>query len=648
MNFFDAQDRARRTTRRLVAVYVAATILIVVAVTTIVGVAIRLTRGTFPQQTMQQFVADAGPLLMAVAVVTTLFIVAATLYKTSVLSVGGGRVAVDMGGTPVPPDVSDPLRRRLRNVVEEMAIASGVPVPEIYVLEQERSINAFAAGFSPGDAAVAVTRGTLELLDRDELQGVIAHEFSHILNGDMRLNIRLMGVLFGIMVIGLIGRMILRAGHRGSVIRNSRERGAPVVLLVGLGLAVVGGMGVFMARLIKASVSRQREFLADASAVQFTRQTEGIANALKKIGGYAGGSYITSKDPEEIGHMLFGSGARLRGMFATHPPLPARIRRLDPGFDPADMPTVELPENRGTVDDPVAAGRSRHVTSAIAAGGAAVLPESIADTVGNPEVEHVDYAEGLRGDIPAELYDAAHSRDLSLLLALSLVLGRDPAHRQRQLAMLAERIGDARSAIVRRYHEQLAAVGDEFRLPLLEVAFPTLKQRPVGQLSFLIDTARRLVEIDGDVDLFEYCYYRILYFNIGQAAQPTWRARLRRAPKSAARTAALELLRVLAMYGHDGDAEASAAFAAGAAQLGDRARDSAYEATAGRRLRELDRSLDVLMTLSGDGRRQLLRAVSATAAHDGRITVREAELVRAVCATLDLPLPPILVRPDAA
>ena len=216
MNFFDAQDQARRTSRRLVYVYLLATALIVAGVTFVVGAALFYSTDAGYGVTLGALLKHQAPILIATAVVTTLVILGATVYKTAVLSAGGGRVAADLGGTLVPSDVRDPLRRRLRNVVEEMAIASGTPVPEIYVLEQESGINAFAAGYEPGDAAIAVTRGTLELLDRDELQGVIGHEFSHILNGDMRLNIRLMGVLFGIMVLGLVGRMILRGGRHGA------------------------------------------------------------------------------------------------------------------------------------------------------------------------------------------------------------------------------------------------------------------------------------------------------------------------------------------------------------------------------------------------------------------------------------------------
>ena len=236
MNFFDAQDRARKATRWLVVVYFVATALIVLGVTLLVGFTLFSTGMNGQRYSPGEMLsANPGPLL-ATAAITALFIIGASIYKTMVLSSGGGQVARQMGGTLVPADAADPLRRRLRNVVEEMAIASGVPVPEIYVLEEEASINAFAAGYAPGDAAIAVTRGTLELLNRDELQGVIAHEFSHVLNGDMRLNIRLMGVLFGILVLGMMGRMIVRGGYHGRLVSSRRSKGAPVVLLIGLGV----------------------------------------------------------------------------------------------------------------------------------------------------------------------------------------------------------------------------------------------------------------------------------------------------------------------------------------------------------------------------------------------------------------------------
>ncbi|MCH7981038.1 MAG: M48 family metallopeptidase, partial [Proteobacteria bacterium] len=423
MNFFDAQDQARRATKWLVVVYIVATLLIVAGVTAIVGFAL----GAFSNDA---YGGDPRGLLIAVAIGTALFILGASLYKTSVLSSGGGRVAAELGGTLIPADVSDPLRRQLRNVVEEMAIASGVPVPEVYVLEEESGINAFAAGFTPGDAAIAVTRGTLELLNRDELQGVIAHEFSHILNGDMRLNIRMMGVLFGILALSLIGRMIMRSGFHVNLV-SRRDRGTPVILIIGLGLAILGAIGMFFARMIKAAVSRQREFLADASAVQFTRQSEGIANALKKIGGYSESSYLQATDPEEISHMLFGSGSRLVGLFATHPPLTERIKALDPGFSEQDYPQVDALRDSGTLLDPAAEAVTAGFAAAATNERTAVLPESIAASVGRPNVRHVEYARQLRQSIPDMLTDAAHATRPAYLLTLALILDRSGQHVER-------------------------------------------------------------------------------------------------------------------------------------------------------------------------------------------------------------------------
>lgn len=645
MNFFDAQDEARRASRRLVFAYIVATILIVAGVTAIAGFIMYNARYADYGYTLGPFVREESRLLITVTVLTTLFILGSSLFRIAVLSAGGGRVARSMGGTLVPADVRDPLRRRLRNVVEEMAIASGVPVPEIYVLEQEAGINAFAAGYSPSDAAVAVTRGTLELLDRDELQGVIAHEFSHILNGDMRLNIRLMGILFGIMVLGLIGRLILRGGYHTSIVTSRRNRGLPVGLMIGLGLVILGAIGVFFARIIKAGISRQREYLADASAVQFTRQTLGIANALKKIGGYREGSLITSADPEEVSHMLFGTGARLFGLFATHPPLVERIQALDPSFKEADFPLIDRKQYRPrAAADEARAGFAGDVTTALASGGSAVLAESIADTVGQPENEHVEYAQQLRQSVPESLYSAAHSTEFAYLLTVALILHRDTDAVERQFALVREQLGNERTRIVRRYYDELHSIGEEYRLPLLAISFPALKLRPNPELSYLVSLATRIIELDGEIDLYEYCFYRILMSNLGQALDPSGRRSAVRARRKDLRVAAIDLIRVLADYGHDTDEESAAAFASGTARLGNWARDFAYKSDRDYTVPVLDRSLDILLGLNSKGKENLLRAISATAADDGRLAIAEAELIRAVCATLDYPLPPILVH----
>jgi len=645
VNFFAAQDQARRSSRRLVVVYIAATIAIVLGVTAVVGFALFSFSQSGYGYTPGQFIREQAPLLLGTALLTALFIFGSSLYKTSRLSAGGGKVAVDMGGTLVPTDVQDPLRRRLRNVVEEMAIASGVPVPEIYVMEEEHGINAFAAGFSPSDAAIAVTRGTLELLDRDELQGVIAHEFSHILNGDMKLNVRLMGVLFGIMVLGLIGRMVVRGGYHSSIVSSRRNRNAPVILIVGIGLVILGGVGVFFARMIKASVSRQREFLADASAVQFTRQSHGIASALKKIGGYSEGSKISATDPEEVSHMLFGSGTSLLGMFATHPPLVDRIQALDPGFKESDFPLVDPRQRRvETAHESQHAAFAGDITTVFASGSTKVLSESIADTVGHPEQEHIEFARKLRKSIPAELYDAAHSSELAFLLSIALVLDQSKRTIDRQFSLLQEQLGSERTEIIRRYYDELSTSSGEYRLPLLEITFPALKRRPMPELAFLVELTNRLIEVDGDIDLYEFCFYRIMMSSLGQAIDPTGTHGVRRSRRQELQSAATELLRILADHGHDSDQERIAAFAAGIATLGPWAHGAKYESDRECSVAKLNNSLDVLLGLNSKGQESLLRAVSATAAHDGQISVAEAELIRAVCATLNYPLPPILVH----
>jgi len=644
LNFFDAQDKARRTTRRLVLVYILGTTLIVLGVTLIIGGALFSFTQAGHGVTVGTFASQQAPILIAAAVLTTLFILGATAYKTAALSSGGGRVAVDLGGTLVTPDVQDPLRRRLRNVVEEMAIASGMPVPEIYVLEQENGINAFAAGFAPGDAAIAVTRGTLELLDRDELQGVIGHEFSHILNGDMRLNIRLMGVLFGIMVLGLIGRMILRGGRHASWVASRRNKGAPVVLIIGLGLTLLGAIGVFFARTIKASVSRQREYLADASAVQFTRQTDGLANALKKIGGFQAGSHLRAADPEEVSHMLFGTGSRLSGMFATHPPLTERIQALDPHFKASDYPDVDPRVRQSIDDDSRAAGMHSNGAASIPVSGASDLPREISSLIGDPEIEHVEFATKLRRSVPDLLYDAAHSHELAYLLTVALILDSSGRVLERQLKLTEERLGVDRTNLVRQYYDEISKAGAEYRLPLMEIAFPALKQRPAPQLSYLIELAGRIIDVDGEIDLYEYCFYRILVSNLGQASDPARRQKRSRASREPVRQAAVDLLRVVARHGHPDENEQQRAFEAGIAMFGKWGSEFRYAANHEYSVAVLDKSLELLLALNGEGKQMLLEAVTAVVMSDKSLSIAEAELIRAICASLDCPLPPILIQ----
>lgn len=626
MNFFEAQDRARRSTRWLIIAYLVATVFIVLGVTLIVAAAFHL---------VGDVRAPVHPsVLAATAILTALLIAGATLYKTAALSAGGGRVATDMGGTLVLPDIKDPLRRRLRNIVEEMAIASGVLAPEVYVLESEPGINAFAAGLAPGDAAIAVTRGALETLDRDELQGVIAHEFSHILNGDMRLNVRMIGVLFGIMVLSIIGRLILRGSYHGRAISMRRNRGAPFVLMIGAGLATLGWIGVFLARLIKAGVSRQREMLADASAVQFTRQTEGLANALKKIGGYAEHSWFRAADPEEVSHMLFARGSRrFASLFATHPPLESRIRALDPSFREGDYPRV-LARTSPLADE------AQGSQAAAFAATAGLQGDAVADTIARPGPAHIERATRLRRSIPVPLHDAAHSHEDAWLLTVALALHPEEQQRERQLSVTAEQLGRDRTMRVRRFDEALRALGAAYYLPLLDIAFPALRRRPRAQLEFLLALIRRLVELDHRIELREYCFMKILAGNLG-IDKPSGSARPTRMTRDDARQAALALLHLTVRQGASDDGARSAAFRAGLQALGMETTDARPAGDASSGIAELDRQLDLLRRLNSADKNRLVQALAAATLSDAVVAPREAELLRAVCASLDCPLPPL-------
>ena len=644
MNFFESQDRVRRNTFQLVFLFVLAVITLII-MTNLLFMAVF---GYINSEQMQ----DGGSFFQkmdwqtfaAVSAGFGVVVLVGSLYKIMALSAGGKTVAEALGGKLIPQNTDDLKQRKLLNVVEEMAIASGVPVPEIYVLEEESGINAFAAGFTPGDAAIAITRGTLELLEREELQGVIAHEFSHILNGDMRLNIRMMGVLFGIMVLGIIGRIVLRGGYHSSIVSSRRRSASSGIMLVGLGLVILGWIGLFFARIIKAAVSRQREFLADASAVQFTRQTDGIANALKKIGGYSHRSYIESADPEEVSHMLFAGGiANLTSIFATHPPLTERIQALDPSFRENDYPDVDAIRQSSTKEPEQTAGFAGSEPARAASQDSSAVTGNIAAAIGRPQPQHVEYARRLRSSIPQPLYDAAHAPQEAFLLTFALVM--DNRHADKQLHIIEKQLGADRAMRVREYFNEICKLGPAYRFPLLEIAFPMLKQRPKSELQYLLELVGRLIEIDGQVDLGEFCFYRVLASHLSQAADPVADKSGNRVPRKKARNAAIDVIRIVADQGNEGAEAREHAYQAGISPFGKWASERNGRFDDEQTAAVLGRRLDILRQMNSAGRKSLLQAVSNTITHDGKLTLTEAELLRAICASLDCPLPPILFNP---
>ncbi|MGC5053076.1 M48 family metalloprotease [Micromonospora sp. DT48] len=646
MNFFERQRQVRRLSTRLVLLFVLAVVGIVVVVNLAALFAFNATT------------ADPGQLVGLIAIVTVATVVAiglAALVRTLALRSGGGKVARELGGVPVPANTTDPELRRLRNVVEEMALASGVPVPEVYVLPEETAINAFAAGWTPSDAAVAVTRGALQRLNRDELQGVIAHEFSHVVNGDMRLNIRLMGLLFGILFLTVIGRGLARAGVLGGGRSRGNNNGgsAAPLALVGLALLVAGYVGVLAGRLIQASVSRQREYLADASAVQFTRQTRGIAGALKKIGGLSDGSELKSPKRDEVGHMLFGEATRASWL-ATHPPLVDRIKALEPSFDPAELRQLS---QRWAAAPP--SGRQEDVAMGLApaaapdrphppaqpgptghAGRVRVAPGEVLDRVAAPTENAYTHAAAILDRIPEPLLDRARDRHAAVPLLLGLLLSTEPEVRNHQYVAVAQRQGQQLADSALRAADDLRALPAELRLPLAELAFPALREHPDAELESLLAAVFALIHADGAINVTEYCLSRLLLAELAESLRPDSRWRTDRRKLTDARSAAAALLAILAQVGHPDRAEAERAFQAGVAAL--LPGTPLPYAPPENGVLALETAWPVLDELRPADKERLVAATVAVISHDGEMTVPEVELLRTICGLLHCPLPPMV------
>jgi len=638
MNFFEYQDKARKQSRWLVLAFVLA----VLAVVTAVDIILLLVMGqsNLPPGDWRPFSADSLnrnlPLLVGGGLACVLVIGLASLFKTVQLRSGGGQVARQLGATLLDSDPRDPLRRRLRHVVEEIALASGVPVPEIYVLEQEAGINAFAAGYMPADAAITVTRGTLEKLDRNELQGVIAHEFSHILNGDMRINIRMMGALFGILLLALIGRRVLiHTRYMG----RSRDRNGAAILLIAFGLMAVGYVGLFFGRWIKAALSRQREYLADASAVQFTRDPDGIGGALKKIAVYSEGSHLTA-DTEEISHMLFGDGRKML-LFSTHPPLADRIRRIEPGFQAEDLDRLAArlanEELKRQEKQAATAEKARASAAAEGSGSSWMGAGGLIDQIGQPDMQRILMAAAVAASIPDNIRQAAQSAEWSPEVLFYSLLDREREIREQQLLLIAQSMGAESEAQVRALLDSGQVPPANQRLPLLELSFPALKRRPPEFVARVLATVQKLVVLDGQIDVFEYLLARLITQHLWESQNPhvtrsSGSLTLKRCIPEASR-----VLAILAGHGHDGDAAAKAAFAAGMNSLAEG--QAAGMPAVGDWVKTLDTDLPKLDRMRAADKQQLVNALLLTVTHDGKTIPVELELLRVICSLIHVPLP---------
>lgn len=639
MNFFEAQDRARRRTGWLLLLFTLAVVSLIALVNLLVMAVIGYSRNA------HQFAADgfwSNPdwgLFATVAVGTLIVIGLGSAYKTVALS-GGGRVVAEMlGGRLIPRNSDNPLERRLLNVVEEMAIASGTPVPPIYLLD-ETTINAFAAGLSPNDAVIAVTRGTLETLDRDELQGVVAHEFSHIFNGDMRMNIRLMGMLHGILLIGLTGYYLLRVTRFTASSRSSRGGGniGAAILGLGFGLLVIGYVGFFFGQWIKATVSRQREFLADASAVQFTRSPDGIAGALKKIGGSARGALLESPSARQYSHAYFCSGVDgfLESVFATHPPLKERIRRIEPRWDgkfTESKPQVVADATR----KPAVDARRAAATMAVLAG--TLTPDAALATIGQPSQEHVDRARDILAAIPTALREAAAEPFGARAVVYGMLLDAASDIRSEQRALLAAEADTAVAQLTVKLAAHLSALAEEARLPLAGLAMPTLRTLSSAQYQRFRTVVASLIEADDKVSLNEWMLQHFLVRRLDEHFGLRPRSKGVIGLLGDVNREAGLVISLVAHAEHTDSAAAEQAFNAGITAVG--ATALKFVAREQISLEGLDGAMDSLANLKPLLKPRILKACAACIMYDGRVTVRGQELLRTLAGSLDSPMPPL-------
>ena len=629
MDFFARQEAARRATRWLLVAFLFC-VGLVVATVSVLAYSLAGMRDAPGQDA-------TGPAVLA-GVVTLLVIGGASLFKTLSLRAGGSVVARSLGGTRVERGTRDPALRRLHNVVEEMAIASGVTMPEVYVLENEDGINAFAAGSTPADAAVAVTRGAITRLNREELQGVIAHEFSHVLNGDMRLNSKLLGWVFGLLAVAIAARIFMQGVGAG---RRRDDKGGALVLIA-LAVMVIGYIGVFVGRILQAAVSRHRERLADASAVQFTRNPAGLTGALLKIAGVSAGSRLESPDKEEVAHMLFAPG--MRRLFATHPSLAERLRELDPSFNTKNLDSLAAAAAKDAEQlrlAPAFPDIASEATSALAPAATPVsssAAERVAGLAGTFDEIQQRYAQQARRAIPDELHSFADSPDAARMLLFALLRGADAEAAARQDEIIRQAYGAPLMQSVLASLPVARGLTPALRLPAVQQLIPAIRRMTSAEREELRSVVQRLALADQRIDVFECCLTLLLEAALRDGLEGNDEHGSRSLVHSAG--AVSSLFAVLAEQGATDGQVAQRAYDAGLGHV--LPHHSRPFATVTHWPAALRDSLHELSSLRPSAKKVLIEGLVRTVAHDRRLSVAEGELLRTVCATLHCPLPPIL------
>ncbi len=644
MNFFQQQDVARRNSRLLVLLFSLAVLGLILLTNAAVAAFLYFgddysiysgsrsgVSGFVSYFSWERF----GGIGLAITATVTLVV----MVKWIQLSTGGKVVAESMGGIRILPQTRDQAERRCLNVVEEMALAANMPVPPVYVMNHERGINAFAAGIVPADAVVAVTRGTIDHLKRHELQGVIAHEFSHILNGDMRLNIRLAAMLKGITFIGDVGHILLRSNNRVRTGRSGKNDAA--LPMLGLVLWILGWLGGLAAGFIKAAISRQKEYLADAGAVQFTRDSGGIADALKVIGGYIPGSLVHAARAAEMSHIFFGQiEHHLWQLFSTHPSLQERIRRLDARWDGQYIqrqpkhypnPTIEPSDVAGTKRAALVAAAMASVASS--AGTQQALPDAdFAEETVDFEAETAEQAQ-----IPLALVRHSHEPLGAHALTCALLMNVHEDVYPLQIDVLQQSKTRGLAVLTHTLFPAVAELGAPKRLPLLELCLPALKSISLKQYRSLKTTLLQLIQADARTELHEWCLYQLVRHYLDPEFIQVKPSRARHRSLSKVQPHLRVTLSVLA---HEGGGDTATVFQMGTRELGLDSlqllpRDQCSVSAFSKSVHELADCYPLLKP-------RVLKAMTLAAGEDGQLSPEEKEIIAAMAAVMDCPSPELL------
>lgn len=629
MNFFEAQERARKSSRLLVWWFVLAVIGVILVMYFLATAALYFGAG----YTESSNLTTQSPalswwnleLFLVITGVVGSVIIIGSISKTSQLSAGGKVVAQSLGGRPIEPSTRDHYERRLLNVVEEMSIASGVPMPEVWIMDEEPAINAFAAGTDPANAVIGVTRGTLERLDRAELQGVVAHEFSHILNGDMKLNMRLMGWIFGLVMLSMLGRIIFQTVRHFRGSRDSKAGGVILALiLAGLTVWLVGSVGVLFARMIQAAISRQREFLADASAVQFTRLPDGIAGALKKIGGYSEHGRIMAHAATEARHMFF-AGSSLNSVMATHPPLDQRIKAIDPHWNGKMLEANQIESDREFTGAMGFAGQVEQIA-------ASDRPEIFA--IDQRLDSHV--GESIRHGLGLGQDGQDFSKDDAKSLLLGLLVGANQESFRKAGEILGAHGFDVQGiGAVTSWSEKMAQKSSIEKLATVDLSLVWLRRMDAQEARDFIGLTQELIHADGQVEMFEFMLQQVIrrHVEIGTGLVPVPSIKFRKLADLE-----VEVMNLLSAFGRvsGGEGVLGKAFLEYREHTG----REPYQTEVG--LGHVAEALGKMDASTPLVKQQVLRLCSLVVMDDGKVDDMEMELLRATAEAMGAPIPPMV------